>query len=120
MFVWRSFKGRCYGNQLNLEDGRRHSQERPLLLALAFDNGLADRKTAFKRLNGNIRATSCTNLVNWRPIFSEFMVLKRTIFAAIRPEFDDDLNSSPWHSETDSKIAILILHGSRSRGHNHL
>jgi len=24
IFVWRSLKGRCYGNQLNLEDGRRH------------------------------------------------------------------------------------------------
>jgi len=39
------------GDQLNLEDGRRHRQERTLLLASAFDNGLADRKSAFKRLN---------------------------------------------------------------------
>jgi len=42
-------KGRCYGNQLNLEDVRRHRQE-PLLFATAFDNGLADRKSALKRL----------------------------------------------------------------------
>ena len=79
MFVWRSSKGRCYSNQLNLEDGRRHRQERPLLLSSAFDNGLADRKSTFKRLkrlNLNIRATSCTNLVNLRPIFSEFTLLK--------------------------------------------
>ena len=72
IFVSQSPKGRCYGNQLNLEDGRRRRQERPLglLLASAFDNGLADRKSAFKRLNGNIRATLCTYLVNLHPIIS--------------------------------------------------
>jgi len=74
-----------------------------------FDKGLADRKSAFKKLNGNNPATSCTNLVNFYPIISEFALLKRTIFAAIRlQQFDDDLHSSPWRSETDWKIAILI------------
>jgi len=29
MFVWQLPKGRCYGNQLNLDDGCRHLQERP-------------------------------------------------------------------------------------------
>ena len=29
MFVWHSPIGRCYGNQLNLDDGCRHRQERP-------------------------------------------------------------------------------------------
>jgi len=38
---------------INLGNVRRHRQERPLLFALAFDNGLADREAAFKRLNGN-------------------------------------------------------------------
>ena len=52
IFVCQSPKGRCYGNQLNLENVLRHCQERPLLFASAFDNGLADRKSAFKRLNG--------------------------------------------------------------------
>ena len=47
MFVWQLPKGRCYGNQLNLEDGRRHCQER-LFLAMAFDNGLADCKCTLK------------------------------------------------------------------------
>ena len=97
-----------YGNQLNLEDVRRHRQKRPLLFASAFDNGLADRKSAFKRLNGNIPATVCTNFVHIRPIISEFTLLKRAIFVAIWPQFDDDLYSSPWRSETDWKIAILI------------
>jgi len=68
MFVWQSPKGHRYGNQLYLEDGRRHHQERPILLASAFDNGLADCKSAFKRLNGNIRATSYPYLVNFCPI----------------------------------------------------
>jgi len=58
MFVRQSPKGRCYGNQLNLGDVRRHRQERPLLFALAFSNRLADRKSAFKRLNGNNPATT--------------------------------------------------------------
>ena len=31
----------------------RHRHERPLLFALVFDNGLADREATFKRLNGN-------------------------------------------------------------------
>jgi len=42
IFVWWSPKGHCYGNRLNLEDGCRHCQERTLLLALAFENGLAE------------------------------------------------------------------------------
>jgi len=47
IFFWRLPKGRCYDNQLNLGDVREHRQERPLLFALALDNGLADRKSAF-------------------------------------------------------------------------
>jgi len=43
----------------------------PLLFASAFDNGLADRIFAFKRLYGNIRATLRTNLVGIYPIISE-------------------------------------------------
>ena len=57
------------------------------LYALAFDNGLADCKSAFKRLNGNILATLCTNLVNFHPIISEFTLLKRTIL----PQFARNL-----------------------------
>jgi len=45
IFLWRSPKGRCYGNQLNLGDVRKRCVQRPLLFALAFDNGLADRKS---------------------------------------------------------------------------
>jgi len=103
ILVSKSPNGCCYGNQLNLEDGRRHPQERPSLLASAFENGLADRRFAFERLNGNIQATLCTNLVNLSLMFSEFMLLKCTIFAAICPQFDNDLFLSPWHSETDRR-----------------
>jgi len=79
-----------------------------LLLASAFDNGLADRKSAFKRLNGNIWATSCPNFVNFRPIFSEFTLLKHAIFAAIRPQFGDNLHSSRCRLQMERKIIILI------------
>ena len=77
-----------HGNQLNLGDVRHHL-ERPLLFALAFDKGLTDCEATFKRLNGTNPTISCRNLVNFYPIISEFALLKRTIFAAIRPQFDD-------------------------------
>jgi len=89
IFVWWSPKGRCYGNQLNLGDVCRCRQERPLLVALAFNSGLVHHDTAFKRLNGSNLPTSCTNSVNFHPIIFEFTLLKRAIFAAIRSQFDD-------------------------------
>jgi len=79
-----------------------------LLFALVFDNGLADCKSAFKGFNGNNQATTCPNLVNFRPVISEFTLLKRVIFAAMHLEFDDDLHSSRCRFQTDWKIAILI------------
>jgi len=85
------------------------SCERPLLFASVFDNGLADRKSAFKRFNGNNQATWFPNLVNFRPVISEFTLLKRAIFAAIRPQFDDDVHSSRWRFQTDWKIAIFLF-----------
>jgi len=108
IFVWRSPKGRCYGNQLTMGDVRKRHVERPLLFASAFDNGLADRKSAFKGFNGDNQVTSYPNLVNFRPVISEFTLLKRAIFAAISPQFDDDLHSLRWRFQTDLKIAILI------------
>jgi len=81
--------------------------ERLLLFASAFNNGLTDCKSAFNWFSGNNQATSCPNLVNFRPTISEFMLLKRAIFAAIHPQFDDDLHLSSF--QTDWKIAILIL-----------
>ena len=60
------------------------------------------------RLNGSNWATSCTDVVSIRSIISEFTLIKRATFAAIRLQFDDDLSSSSCHSETDGKIAILM------------
>jgi len=54
-FVWRSPKGRCYGNQLNLGDVHRRHVERPLFFAWAFYNGLDDRKSLSKGLMAIIR-----------------------------------------------------------------
>jgi len=108
IFVWRSPKGRCYGNQLNMGDVRKRRVGPPLLFASAFDHGLADRKSAFTRFNGNNLATSSPNLVNFCPLMLEFTLLKRTISAVIRPQFEDDLHSSHWRFETIWKIAILI------------
>ena len=63
-------------------------------------DSLLVHEVAFKRLNGNNPVTSCTNLVNFRSIISEFMLLKCTIFAAIRLRFDDDIHLSRWRSGT--------------------
>jgi len=66
ILVWQSPKGRWYGNQINMGDVRKRRIGPPLLFASAFDNGLADRKSAFKRLNGNNQATSYPNLeLSW-------------------------------------------------------
>jgi len=70
IFVWRLSKGRCYGNQLNMGDVCKSRVGPPLLFASAFDNGLADRKSAFKRFNGNNKATSFPNLVNFCQVIS--------------------------------------------------
>jgi len=80
IFVWQSPKGRCYGNQLNMGDVRKRRVERPLQFASAFENGFTDRKSAFKTFNGNNRATMFPNFVNFRPVISEFTLLKRAIF----------------------------------------
>ena len=70
MFVWQSLEtllwqpvkfGRCS----QTFHGTTFTQ-RVKFFVLAFDNGLADRKSTFKRFNGNNQATSCQNLVNLR------------------------------------------------------
>jgi len=77
-----------------LGDVRRRRQKRPLLFALAFDNGFDDREAAFKRLNGNNPATSCTNLVNFCPIILEFTLLKCTILPRLGRNLTIDLHWS--------------------------
>jgi len=79
-----------------------------LFFASAFNHWLADHKSAFKRFNSKNQVTSYPNLVKFRPVISEFTLLKRAIFAAIRPQFDDDLHLSRWRFQMDWKIAISI------------
>jgi len=83
--------------------GRCLQTSRGMTFTLCFSirQRIGDHKSALKRFNGNNQATSCPILVNFRPVISEFMLLKRTIFAAIRPQFDDDLHSSRWCSKID-------------------
>jgi len=110
MFVWQSLEtllwqpvkfGRCS----QTFHGTTFTQ-RVKFFALAFDNGLADRKSTFKMFSGNNRTTSCQNFVNFRLVISEFTLVKRAFLAVIRLQFDDDLHC---HSETYCNIAILIL-----------
>jgi len=105
ILIWQSPKGHCHGNQLNLRDVCRWRQKRPLLVALAFGNGLADHEATFKRLNGNNLATLCKNL---------YVLLKRAYFAVIQPQFDDNLYSSHWRSKKQiGRSQFLFQHISR-------
>jgi len=54
-------------------DVHKRRVESHLLLASAFDNGLADIKSAFKIFNGNNQVTSYQNLMNFRLVISEFI-----------------------------------------------
>jgi len=101
IFVSQRPKGRYYGNQLNVGDVHKRHVGPPLLFASAFDNGLVNRKSAFKSFNGNNQATSYPNLVNLHPVISKSTLLKRAIFAAMHPQFDVDLHSSPCRFQTD-------------------
>jgi len=56
----------------------------------------------------NTGCTTAPNLVNLRPTISKFSLVKRAIFAVVRPQFDDDLHLSRWRLKTDWKITILI------------
>jgi len=67
--------------RVNFGDVCSRPQERTLLFALAFDNQYNNREAAFKRYN-------TANGVIIRPIISEFTLLKRAIFDAMRPKFD--------------------------------
>jgi len=85
IFVSQRPKGRYYGNQLNVGDVRKRRVGPPLLFASAFDNGLADRKSAFKRFNGNNQATSCPNLVNLCPVINRVYAVKTRNFCRDAP-----------------------------------
>jgi len=59
--------------------GRRSQTSRGTTFTLCFGirQWFADRKSAFKRFNGNNQATSYLNFVNLCPVISEFTLLKR-------------------------------------------
>jgi len=48
----------------------------PVFGTLAFQNGLHDHNTDFRRLNGNNFSTSCGNLVRFTPVTPEFTTLE--------------------------------------------
>jgi len=82
IFVSQSPKRRCYGNELNMGDVRKRRVGPPLLFASAFDNGLANRKSAFKRFNGNNQATLSK--------FGELMSSNLGVFAVKTSNFCQD------------------------------
>jgi len=92
IFVWPLPKGRCYGNQLNLGDVCRRRVERPLFFTLCsgVQQWIGRLSSCFQRFNSNNPATLCTNLVNFHPIISSYVVKMCNFW----PQFDDDLSSS--------------------------
>jgi len=90
--------------------GRCHARQnwRPLLFAVMFNDRLDDRKAAFKRLNGNNPATSCTNLVSLSPVTLQFTMLKRAIFAMNRLKSANSLLCGRLAFQNYCSIAIPI------------
>ena len=90
--------------------GRRSQTSCGTTFTLCFGirKQIGHRKSAFKGFYGNNQATSCPNFMNFRSVISELTLLKRTIFAAMHPQFQDDLLTSRCRFQTDWKIAILI------------
>ena len=102
VFVWRSSKGCCYGNQLNMGDVRKRPVEWPLLFASVFDNRLADRKSPFYRFNANNQGTSCPNLVNLRNFCRDLPTIwRRSSFVTLALE-----NGLEDHNFDFSRIII--------------
>jgi len=106
IFVWQSPKGRCYGNQINMGDVHKRRMGPPLFFASAFDNGLADCKSAFKRFNGNNQATlskcgelQSSNLGVYAVKMSNFC----RDSPAKGPQFDDDLQGCCHGNQLKSK-----------------
>jgi len=89
-------------------DVRKRCVERPLLFTSAFDNGLAHRKSALKIFNGNKSGYIVSKFGELPSNTLGVHAVKTAIFAAIQPQFEDDLHSSRWRFQTDWKIAILI------------
>jgi len=62
----------------------------PSFVVLAFRSKMQYRNSDFKRLNGNNPATSCTNLVSFRPIPWSLRCFSSSLnFAATRLQFDN-------------------------------
>ena len=105
--IFRFLKGRCHGNQIICERQVQHGQKTgvfcqifPDLLDL-FSQSFHHMKAHYVQM---MDLSFFPNLVNFRPVISEFTLLKRAIFAAMHPQFYDDLLAfrNGW------KIAILI------------
>jgi len=83
-------KGRCHGNQIICERQVQHGQKQAYFVKYFWIYWTYFRNlfTIWKLFM--YRWWICTffsKLVNFRPVISEFMLLKRAIFAAMHPQF---------------------------------
>jgi len=88
-FVWRSPKGCCYLLWQPVKFWGCSQTSPWTTFSLCSDVRQQIRRSWSWRFHGNNPATSCTNLVRFRPIISEFTLLKHAVSAATRPQFDN-------------------------------
>ena len=107
IFVSQRPKGRCYGNQLNVGDVRKRRVGPPFV----FLRHSTTDWPIVNRLSKYLAAIIGLHISKFGEFTSSNLggyAVKWAIFAAMHPQFDDDLHSSPCHFQTDWKIAILI------------
>jgi len=82
-FVFRLFKGRCHGNQVIFGSIRRNWPTPSSFVALAFQNGLDDRKVNGRINSGNKPCISIRNLVSFCAVTPKFTRPERVQQASI-------------------------------------
>jgi len=88
--IFQYLKGRCHGNQIICERQVQHGQKTgvfcqifPDILDL-FSQSFHHMKALYVQM---MDLYFFPNLVNFRPVISEFMLLKHAIFAVMHPQF---------------------------------
>ena len=89
-FLFQYLEGRCHGNQIICERQVQHSQKTGIFCQI-FPDILDLFSQSFKHMKALYAQMMdlyfFPNLVNFRPVISEFTLLKRAIFAAMHPQF---------------------------------
>jgi len=89
-YIFQYLKGRCHGNQIICEHQVQHGEKTGVFCQIfpdilnPFSQSLHHMKALYVQM---MDLYLFPNLVNVRPVISEFTLLKRAIFAAMQPQF---------------------------------